>query len=414
MSLAARLLPITRRGQFFEDDFFRDFQQDYSSAVHDVLDKYGGRSLLANQFSNYRKARQEGPQTDDSLAASISDTHEAYVIVLDMSDFVSGEITVRTKGLNAVVDAKVGATKQFHRVYPLPPNTNTDAVVVAMSDEGILTINAKKSDRQTKKLEASSSVDSSSRPGNGNSNFESSLKIDVGGDDQLSTAKAAEGSESAGVSDNSSAATKFTKQESSETGEYRELPISRRGQFFKDVFFENVWKDFDTAMEDMVSRQKQRREQRQQARIKRDEAMADVIQNILKEEEEQRRRYQAERLERQRKASQEMQAQLRLFTAPMSDRFRSYRTLRSWNSGEDSQASTVSVDGGNYKVVLDVKDFADGSLDLKCAGDTLTVTGSKAGISFKREFELPALGDPEKVTASLSADGVLTITAPKK
>jgi HSP20 family molecular chaperone IbpA len=65
-------------------------------------------------------------------------------------------------------------------------------------------------------------------------------------------------------------------------------------------------------------------------------------------------------------------------------------------------------------VVLDVKDFAEGSLDLKCAGDTLTVTGSKAGISFKREFELPALGDPEKVTASLSADGVLTITAPKK
>lgn len=81
MSLASRLLPITRRGQFFEDDFFRDFQQDYSSAITDVLDRWGGRSLLADQFSNYRKARAAEPQNDDSsLAASISDTPETYVV----------------------------------------------------------------------------------------------------------------------------------------------------------------------------------------------------------------------------------------------------------------------------------------------------------------------------------------------
>lgn len=65
-------------------------------------------------------------------------------IVLDMTDYVSGEISVRTRGFNAVVEAKVGSTKKFHRSYPLPKDTNTEAVVVAMSDEGILTINAKR------------------------------------------------------------------------------------------------------------------------------------------------------------------------------------------------------------------------------------------------------------------------------
>ncbi|KAF2355908.1 Alpha crystallin/Hsp20 domain [Trinorchestia longiramus] len=411
MPLSPRMLPITRRGHFFEDDFFKDFQQDYSSAVRDVLDKCGGRSLLANQFSNYRRARQEDPHTDDSLAASISDTPEAYVIVLDMTDYISGEITVRTKNTNAVVDAKVGNRTPFHRIYPLPRNTNTDAVVVAMSDEGILTINAKKKDQKSKKLETTASVDSTS--GDGGSNTTSTLKIDVGIDEDPCVAKAQETQQTAtGVSSSETSGRK--ESISSGGGEYRNLPISRRGQFFKDEFFENVWKDFDTAMEDMVTKQKQRKDQRQEEKKKREEARQEVIQNMLREEEEQRRRYQAERLERQRKASQEMQNQLKLFTSPITDRFASYRTLRNWNTGEDSQASTIVVEGGNYKVALDVRDFADGALDLKCSGDTLTVSGSKAGISFKKEFALPGLGDPEKVTASLSADGVLTITAPKK
>lgn len=63
---------------------------------------------------------------------------------------------------------------------------------------------------------------------------------------------------------------------------------------------------------------------------------------------------------------------------------------------------------------MDVKDFADGELDLKSDGEVLTVHGAKAGVSFKREFSLPGLAAPELVTASLSEDGVLTITAPRK
>ena len=50
----SHLLPITRRGLFGEDDFFASFRPSYSSAVEDVMDRWGGRSLLADRFSNYR------------------------------------------------------------------------------------------------------------------------------------------------------------------------------------------------------------------------------------------------------------------------------------------------------------------------------------------------------------------------
>lgn len=93
----------------------------------------------------------------------------------------------------------------------------------------------------------------------------------------------------------------------------KQLPISRKGQFFKDAFFENVWKDFDSAMEDMVVRQKQRQEVRQEERQNREMARKEVMQKMMMEEEEQRRKQRAERMERQRKASQEMQDQMKMF-----------------------------------------------------------------------------------------------------
>jgi len=61
-----------------------------------------------------------------------------------MTDYISGEISVRNQKLNAVVDAKVGSSRHFHRSYPLPKDTNTETLVAAMSDEGILTITAKR------------------------------------------------------------------------------------------------------------------------------------------------------------------------------------------------------------------------------------------------------------------------------
>ena len=57
--------------------------------------------------------------------------------------YVKGEITVRTVNCSAVVEAKAGSNT-FSKKYPLPPDTNVEAVVAAMSDEGIMTITAPK------------------------------------------------------------------------------------------------------------------------------------------------------------------------------------------------------------------------------------------------------------------------------
>lgn len=62
---------------------------------------------------------------------------------------------------------------------------------------------------------------------------------------------------------------------------------------------------------------------------------------------------------------------------------------------------------------MDVKDFADGHLDVKAVAGAVLVTGKKGTCSFERRFSIPGLSQPEKVAAALSADGVLTITAPK-
>lgn len=62
--------------------------------------------------------------------------------------------------------------------------------------------------------------------------------------------------------------------------------------------------------------------------------------------------------------------------------------------------------------MLDVKDFADGHLDVKALTGSIVVIGEKGSRSFERRFSIPGLSQPEKVAAALSADGILTITAP--
>lgn len=72
-------LPITRRGLFSKDDFFKGFQQDYSQAVGDVLDKWRSRSSLADRYASYRKLR-ERDHSDNSQAATISETPTNHVV----------------------------------------------------------------------------------------------------------------------------------------------------------------------------------------------------------------------------------------------------------------------------------------------------------------------------------------------
>ena len=72
-------LPISRRGLFFKDDFFSGFQDDYKTAVGDVLDRWRSRSSAADRFASYKKLR-ERDASDDNQAATISETPDNYVV----------------------------------------------------------------------------------------------------------------------------------------------------------------------------------------------------------------------------------------------------------------------------------------------------------------------------------------------
>lgn len=72
-------LPIKRRGQFLKDDFFKGFQNDFDSAIQDIMERHSGRSLLADQFSNFRKLRERDSE-ETGPVASISETKESTVV----------------------------------------------------------------------------------------------------------------------------------------------------------------------------------------------------------------------------------------------------------------------------------------------------------------------------------------------
>ncbi|XP_037801520.1 uncharacterized protein LOC119596378 [Penaeus monodon] len=404
MSLASSMLggfqlPITRRGRFLEDDFFSGFQNNYRRAVDDVLDRWGSRKTLADRLASYRRLREKDA-SDDTKAATISETDDAYMIVLDMSDFASGEITVQTSGFFAVVDGKA-PPRVFNRRFPLPKTVVIDRVVADLSDDNILKITAPKKGAKSvavnlegeqtsasvQQQAAAPSVEEQIIPTQTTSSLSQApggsrvIPLEVEGQaTSTSTATSSSSSRVESVAqavkseelcagrrgsntriiplniegdDGDSSFSSFT----STSSHNRVLPIKRRGRFLQDATFEKVWKDFETALDEVMARRGSR-------------------------------------------------------TGLEDDRMQSYKNLRQCVQQEDNQAANVSKDEGEVKIVLDVKDFVDGHLDVKAEDGAIVVKGKKGPCSFERRFSIPNLSQPDKVAAALSDDGVLTVTAP--
>jgi len=109
----------------------------------------------------------------------------------------------------------------------------------------------------------------------------------------------------------------------------------------------------------------------------------------------------------------------------------SYRCLRRRRPQEDNQAVAVTSDENQYKITMDVRDFADGSIKVRAVGDhelvvegiqetkteaepnASTKTMSSSSRRFQQRFMFPGL-QVEGVASTVSSDGVLTVTAPRK
>ncbi|XP_051949456.1 crystallin, alpha B, b [Xyrauchen texanus] len=94
-----------------------------------------------------------------------------------------------------------------------------------------------------------------------------------------------------------------------------------------------------------------------------------------------------------------------------------------WPSWVDSGLSEMKLEKDSFSVNLDVKHFTPEELSVKINGDFLEIHAKHedhqddhgfVSREFIRKYRVPAGVDPTSVTSSLSSNGVLTVTAPRK
>lgn len=72
-------LPITSRGSFFGDSFFKDTWKDFQEAVRDVVSKYGDSACPADDLTHYRSLREQDLR-DENQALKFTDDKSSYKV----------------------------------------------------------------------------------------------------------------------------------------------------------------------------------------------------------------------------------------------------------------------------------------------------------------------------------------------
>ncbi|XP_043259416.1 protein lethal(2)essential for life-like [Colletes gigas] len=103
------------------------------------------------------------------------------------------------------------------------------------------------------------------------------------------------------------------------------------------------------------------------------------------------------------------------------------RYYRPWGEllrkGEGGGTSTVKADKDKFQVVLDVQQFKPDEINVKVVDKCVIVEGKHEekqdehgwiSRQFVRKYLIPEQCDMDQVASSLSSDGVLSITAPRK
>lgn len=89
----------------------------------------------------------------------------------------------------------------------------------------------------------------------------------------------------------------------------------------------------------------------------------------------------------------------------------------------ESGLSEMKMEKDRFLINLDVKHFTPEELSVKINGDFIEIRAKHedrqddhgfVSREFLRKYRFPAGVDPTSVTSSLSSDGVLTVTAPRK
>ena len=76
-------LPITTRGSFFSDSFFKDAWKDFEEAVRDVVSKWGDPACPADALTHYRSLRAQDLR-DENQAVKFMDDKTDYKVREDI------------------------------------------------------------------------------------------------------------------------------------------------------------------------------------------------------------------------------------------------------------------------------------------------------------------------------------------
>lgn len=100
-----------------------------------------------------------------------------------------------------------------------------------------------------------------------------------------------------------------------------------------------------------------------------------------------------------------------------------FRPWRSTALTRQDSGSTITQDKDKFQVILDVQQFAPNEITVKTSNNSIVVEGKHEekqdehgfiSRHFVRRYLLPQEHDINEVVSSLSSDGILTVTAPKK
>ncbi|KAK3873932.1 hypothetical protein Pcinc_021089 [Petrolisthes cinctipes] len=376
-------LPISHRGLFLQDSIFEYAYAAFDEAVRRILEGWGERISvdevkdntklrLSSNLSRYRQLRPHNLKEKDQAVVLTADTNTNR-IVMDVYGLMNKELNVKVVGEQQVmVEGRLEtngdfplSSSSFRRSFSLPQDTNMECISSVMSLDGILTIIAPR----TADLKMQSR--------------EILIPVKLVGEGDSCVPRPSpflDGCWASGLRASNLQARHTIKSfirskiQQSEADTFREkimkcpiFPIPTLGAFFSDPFFKESWEAFQEAVREVLLRW----------------------------------------------------GDLTTTANPLTR----YRTLRATHLREDNQAMWSSEDDHNYKVVLDVQDFIDGGdicvqfinpREIVIKGHVGNNTTNSKAEKFLCHFVLPGEVDMDGASSVMSADGVLTVTAPKK
>ncbi|XP_050718535.1 titin homolog isoform X4 [Eriocheir sinensis] len=378
-----RVLPIDKRGGFFEDSYFEDCRQHFQKAVKQVLQKSNVTSTQADDIATYRDLRQKDLR-EETQVATVDDEEQFQKIIVDVKDFLNGgDVTVKTvEEREVVIEGRIErqegnkkTIKRFCKRFILPEDILVESVTSVVSSDGVLTITAPKKPSETRDTDVSQSVTvqktvvKKQQTSTVETSGQQGIKqIDIIVKDTES-AVASPQPQPEQQQQTVSVIKKVTSTTTSDSGTPgRVLPIDKRGGFFEDSYFEDCRQHFQKAVKQVLQKS-----------------------NV---------------------------------TSTQADDIATYRDLRQKDLREETQVATVDDEEQFQKIIVDVKDFLNGGevtvktveeREVVIEGRVERQEGNKKIIKrFCKRFILPEDILVESVTSVVSSDGVLTITAPRK